>query len=49
VRLSDTPVRLDHAGPLLGEHTRAVLSRLGVAESEIDDLARSGVLGLQPD
>jgi crotonobetainyl-CoA:carnitine CoA-transferase CaiB-like acyl-CoA transferase len=46
VRLSDTPLRLDHAGPLLGEHTRAVLSRLGVAELEIDDLAENGVLHL---
>ena len=48
VRLSDTPVRLDHAGPLLGEHTRDVLTRLGIPGSEIDELARSGVLGRLP-
>lgn len=47
VRLSDTPVRLDHAGPLLGEHTRVVLTRLGIPGSEIDGLARSGVVGMR--
>ena len=45
VRLSETPVRLDHAGPLLGEHTRSIATELGILGSELDDLLRAGVLG----
>ena len=43
VRLSETPIRLDHAGPLLGEHTREVLSTLGLTDTQLDVLARTGV------
>ena len=43
VRLSETPVRLDHAGPLLGEHTREVLSTLGLTDTQLDELDRTGV------
>ncbi|MCA1553415.1 MAG: CoA transferase, partial [Chloroflexi bacterium] len=46
VRLSDTPVRLERAGPLLGEHTREVLKSLGVDESELDSLRSEGVVGV---
>ncbi|MBI3734208.1 MAG: CoA transferase [Chloroflexi bacterium] len=43
VRLSETPVRLERAGPLLGEHTREVLGGLGLSESELDELEMAGV------
>ncbi len=44
VRLSQTRVRLEHAGPLLGEHTCEVLASLGLSEAEIAELARTGVV-----
>lgn len=45
VRLSETPVKLERAGPLLGEHTREVLTCLGLSESEIMELEQTGVIG----
>ncbi len=42
VRLSRTPLRLERAGPLLGEHTREILEELGVPDA--DELERSGVV-----
>jgi formyl-CoA transferase len=44
VRLSKTPVRLERAGPLLGEHSREVMADLGVPESEIDALMEAGTI-----
>lgn len=44
VRLSKTPVRLERAGPILGEHSRDVLSDLGLPKSEIDALLASGTI-----
>jgi formyl-CoA transferase len=44
MRLSKTPVRLDHTGPVLGEHTLEILSGLGLDEREIADLEASGVV-----
>ena len=35
LRLSRTPVRLERAGPLLGEHTTEVLAELGLAAAAI--------------
>jgi crotonobetainyl-CoA:carnitine CoA-transferase CaiB-like acyl-CoA transferase len=43
-RLSRTPVRLDHAGPLLGEHTEEVLTGLGVSSEEIAELERTEII-----
>jgi crotonobetainyl-CoA:carnitine CoA-transferase CaiB-like acyl-CoA transferase len=43
MRLSRTPVRLDRAGPLLGEHTAEVLAELGVSAEELRALVGSGV------
>lgn len=37
-RLSRTPPRMESAGPLLGQHTVEVLSRLGLSEADIADL-----------
>jgi crotonobetainyl-CoA:carnitine CoA-transferase CaiB-like acyl-CoA transferase len=45
VKLSDTPGRIRHLGPSLGQHTEAVLSRLGYNQEEIDRLRRSQVIG----
>ncbi len=44
VHLSKTPVRLERAGPLLGEHTEEILAALGVSAAEIAELARTGVV-----
>ncbi len=45
IRLSETPGTLDHAAPLLGEHTREVLSgELGLSDAELDRLEKEGVL-----
>ncbi len=47
LRLAKTPPEYRSAPPLLGEHTREILSgTLGLAEAEIVALARSGVIGL---
>jgi formyl-CoA transferase len=45
LRFSATPVAYERAPPLLGEHTRAVLqSRLGLADSVLEELAQCGVI-----
>jgi glutaryl-CoA transferase len=46
LRLEKTPPEYRHAPPRLGEHTREVLGELGVDASEIDALAKSGVIAL---
>ena len=46
VRLSETPGSVRMPAPLLGQHTDEVLrERLGLGESEIAELRRSGALG----
>lgn len=44
MRLSRTPVRLERAGPLLGEHTAEVLAGLGLTDGQIEELERTGVV-----
>jgi len=45
LRLSETPVSYDLPPPLLGEHTREILSeRLGMDEAEIERLAGEGII-----
>jgi crotonobetainyl-CoA:carnitine CoA-transferase CaiB-like acyl-CoA transferase len=47
IRLSETPVEHRVAPPLLGQHTREVLSQLlGLGKDEIDRLGRAGVVGI---
>lgn len=44
-RLEGTPPAFERAAPLMGEHTRAVLTGiLGLTPGEVDDLAAEGVL-----
>lgn len=45
VRFSDTPVAYDRAPPLLGQHTREVLTEVaGVEATELDRLAAAGII-----
>jgi crotonobetainyl-CoA:carnitine CoA-transferase CaiB-like acyl-CoA transferase len=41
--LGDVPLRLDLAPPALGQHTRDVLTEIGLSPSEIDELIATGV------
>ena len=43
-KLSDSPGAVHWSGPWLGEHTDAVLARLGKTEREIQELRRRGVI-----
>ena len=46
-KLSETPGRVDHAGPRLGEHTLEVLlERTDAATEELERLHEDGVIGL---
>ena len=44
VRLSETPGRIRHRAPLLGEHTDEILQSLGYGRSEIDGLRQKRVI-----
>ncbi|MEO7496156.1 MAG: CaiB/BaiF CoA-transferase family protein [Massilia sp.] len=44
IRLSETPVEYRSAPPLLGQHTREVLSGLGYDEVAMDALAERGII-----
>jgi len=44
-RLTDTPGRIEHMGPRLGEHNDAVFrQRLGLSEARMAELTRAGVI-----
>ena len=45
-RLSETPGKLRHAAPKLGEHTREVLREIGYSDERIAALASDGVVKL---
>jgi crotonobetainyl-CoA:carnitine CoA-transferase CaiB-like acyl-CoA transferase len=45
-RLSDTPGRLRHPAPEIGQHTAEILGQLGIAPSALEALAREGIVGL---
>ncbi|MDR5907477.1 CoA transferase [Franzmannia qiaohouensis] len=44
-RLSKTPGRIQHSGPLLGEHTESVLSDAGFSQEQIDTMKANGLFG----
>jgi crotonobetainyl-CoA:carnitine CoA-transferase CaiB-like acyl-CoA transferase len=44
VHFSKTPTRIDRAAPMLGEHTRALLSEYGYDDAAIDALVAEGVV-----
>lgn len=44
IKLSLTPVSYRHAPPLLGQHTREILSEAGCSEAEIEALLASGAV-----
>ncbi len=44
MRLSETPARMERAGPLLGEHSAQVLAEAGYTNDEIAALAKAGVI-----
>jgi crotonobetainyl-CoA:carnitine CoA-transferase CaiB-like acyl-CoA transferase len=44
MRLSETPARMERAGPLLGEHSAHVLAEAGYSQEEIRRLAMDGVI-----
>ena len=46
LEMSDTPASIRRPPPLLGEHTREVLTEYGFAPEEIDRLVSAGVAGL---
>ncbi len=48
-RLSDTPGRLRRPAPALGEHTAEILGSLGLARTEIEGLAREGIIRVAGD
>lgn len=45
-RLSDTPGRLRKPAPEIGQNTAEILGQLGIAPSELEALAREGIVGL---
>lgn len=45
VKFSETPGGVQHAAPLLGQHTSEVLKELGYSPDEIADLAERGIAG----
>ncbi|HEY1420485.1 MAG TPA: CoA transferase [Candidatus Dormibacteraeota bacterium] len=44
MRFSKTPARRDHAGPRLGENTRAVLDEIGYDPGQVGAMLRAGVV-----
>ncbi len=44
VKFSKTPASVDHAAPLLGQHSREVLAEYGFSESRIEELITSGAV-----
>jgi crotonobetainyl-CoA:carnitine CoA-transferase CaiB-like acyl-CoA transferase len=48
MKLSATPVRMERAPPLLGQHSDEVLQDLGLGTEELARLRRAGVIGGNP-
>jgi formyl-CoA transferase len=43
MQLAATPMRLGPTAPRLGEHTRELLSEIGIADDRIDALIANGI------
>jgi crotonobetainyl-CoA:carnitine CoA-transferase CaiB-like acyl-CoA transferase len=48
VGMSRTPPTVERPAPLVGQHTRQVLSEFGVSDEEIDRLIEAGIAGQAP-
>ena len=48
IGFSRTPAAIQGSAPGVGQHTRAILQEAGIADSEIEDLFRSGVCEASP-
>ena len=44
IKLSDTPGKIRHLGPKVGQHTREVLTELGYTASKIAELQKAGAI-----
>src|SRR5690606_17651270 len=44
VRMHETPTAAQSPPPTLGQHSREILAELGYAPSDVDELARRGVI-----
>jgi crotonobetainyl-CoA:carnitine CoA-transferase CaiB-like acyl-CoA transferase len=49
LKFTETPGAVTLPPPRLGEHTEQVLHRIGYSAADINDLAASGAIGLDPD
>jgi crotonobetainyl-CoA:carnitine CoA-transferase CaiB-like acyl-CoA transferase len=44
-KMTETPGRIDHAGPSIGEHNEEIyLGELGLTQAELDDLKEAGIV-----
>ena len=48
IKYSETPGRIFKAAPLLGEHNREILGRLGLSDERIKELERTGIISSTP-
>ena len=44
IRLSETPGRVRHPGPVTGQHTAQVLANLGYTQEQVEEWRRQGVV-----
>jgi crotonobetainyl-CoA:carnitine CoA-transferase CaiB-like acyl-CoA transferase len=47
IRFTGSPSRLRRGAPLTGEHTREILTGLGLADQQVDDLLAAGVVAAE--
>lgn len=48
LRFSETPLSIDLAPPLVGEHTREILGEIGWSAERLDEAIEQGVIGIAP-
>jgi crotonobetainyl-CoA:carnitine CoA-transferase CaiB-like acyl-CoA transferase len=47
VKLSQTPGKVRHRAPLLGEHTREILADIGISAAQVEQLIQAGAVSAQ--